>query len=509
MKVKITSLDRIGISQEILAVFAGKSWNVKAIEVERHHTFVNIDNNKVSIELIHESLSHIAGYSHCEAIALMPSQLRENHLYTLLDRLPDPLIDVDANGIILALNNNANKLFSESRDDVIGKKLSQYLDFPLPLPDEQNEYSVNISIHSKLYIADVNPVVVDNSVNGAVIILRSTHQMGRQLSVMQSDVHQGAHSIVGQSSTLKLVIDQTLKFADMNLPVLILGETGTGKELFAKSLHFSSQRRNAPFLSINCASLPEHLLESELFGYESGAFTGANKAGKPGLFELASGGTVFLDEIAEMSVYLQAKLLRFLQDYRFRRIGGTKEIIADVKIVSASHQNFEKLIEQKQFREDLFYRLNVLRLEIPSLRKRAEDIPLLVDHFLKNAAKHVNTSPPMVTPEAMRAMKSYAWPGNIRELENTLFRLVALNGEQKITEKDVKHVMRAKPNNTNQFSHAEESDVKDWHSAQQAFEKQLLTRLYPHYPTTRKLAERLNVSHNKIAMKLREYGIRR
>ena len=509
MKVKITSLDRIGISQEILAVFAGKSWNVKAIEVERHYTFVNIDNDKISIDIVHNSLKHIVGYSQCEEIALMPSQMRENHLYTLLDRLPDPLIDVDANGVILALNNNANKLFSETRGEVIGKPLSQYLDFPLPLSDEKNEYSFNISIRSKLYIADVNPVVVNNAVNGAVITLRSTHQLGRQLSAMQRDVHQGVDNIVGQSATLKLVIEQTLKFADMNLPVLILGETGTGKELFAKSLHFSSQRRNAPFLSINCASLPEHLLESELFGYESGAFTGANKSGKPGLFELAAGGTVFLDEIAEMSVYLQAKLLRFLQDYRFRRIGGTKEIVADIKIVSASHQNFEKLIEQKQFREDLFYRLNVLRLEIPSLRKRAEDIPLLVEHFLKNAAQHVNTEMPAVTKSALREMESYTWPGNIRELENTLFRLVALNGDKAITVEDVRQVVLASPSKPNYAESIADSEIKDWQSAQQTFEKQLLESLYPFYPTTRQLARRLNVSHNKIAMKLREYQISR
>ncbi|GAA5136674.1 sigma 54-interacting transcriptional regulator [Thalassotalea piscium] len=506
MKVEIKSSDRIGMSQEILAVFAEKSWNVKAIEVQRHLTFVYIDSETLDISEIAESLCHIVGVKGCKKIDLMPSELRENHLHTLLARVPDPIIDLDGNGKILALNRAASELFSPNNETIVGKLITQLADISLKNLYKPSEHSLSIKVFDDDFIADISPVMVNKKIKGAVLTLRSINKLGRQLSVIQSAVEQGIDNILGDSEIIKLVISQTLRFADLDLPVLIAGETGTGKELIARALHQSSKRKSSPFLSINCASLPEQLLESELFGYESGAFTGASKAGKPGLFELASGGTVFLDEIAEMSIYLQAKLLRFLQDYRFRRVGGTKEIIADIKIVSASHQNFSQLIEQKKFREDLYYRLNVLRLELPSLAKRIEDIPILVTHFVNNAATHVNQIVPKVTDGAMSALKSYHWPGNIRQLENTIFRLVALNNNLEITATDVSAILYDQEGSeTVKKLHKEE--FKDWASAQAAFEKQLLRELYPLYPTTRKLAQRLNVSHNKIAMKLRTYNI--
>lgn len=506
MKVEINSSDRIGISQEILAVFAGKSWNVKAIEVQRHFTFVYIDSEAINISEINDSLSHIEGVKGCKKIDLMPSELRENHLYTLLARIPDPIIDLDASGKILALNRAADKIFSSEKKSIVGRSITQFADISLKQINRLTEHSLSIQVFDNNYIADVSPVVVNKKITGAVITLRSINKLGRQLSMIQSTVEQGIDNILGESEIIKLVIAQTLRFAELDLPVLISGETGTGKELIARALHQSSNRKNNPFLSINCASLPEQLLESELFGYESGAFTGANKAGKPGLFELAAGGTVFLDEIAEMSVYLQAKLLRFLQDYRFRRVGGTKEIITDIKIVSASHQNFNQLIEEKKFREDLYYRLNVLRLELPPLAKRIDDIPILVKHFADNAATHVNQLAPKITDEAITALKSYHWPGNIRQLENTIFRLVALNGNNKITLIDVNAILYQQ-DDTKAFNKLSNGEIGDWESAQANFEKQLLTELYPLYPTTRKLAQRLNVSHNKIAMKLRTYKI--
>ncbi|GHE86721.1 sigma 54-interacting transcriptional regulator [Thalassotalea profundi] len=506
MKVEIKSSDRIGISQEILAVFAGKSWNVKAIEVQRHFTFVYIDSDVLKINEITDSLSHIEGVKGCKKIDLMPSELRENHLSTLLSRIPDPIIDLDSKGNILALNRAADKLFSSEQKSIVGQSIEKYTDINLKNINKPNEHSVSIKVLDTHYIADVSPVVANKKIKGAVITLRSIKKLGRQLSMIQSTIEQGIDNILGESETIQLVISQTLRFAELDLPVLISGETGTGKELFARALHQSSQRKNGPFLTINCASLPEQLLESELFGYESGAFTGASKSGKPGLFELAAGGTVFLDEIAEMSVYLQAKLLRFLQDYRFRRVGGTKEFIADIKIVSASHQNFNQLIEDKKFREDLYYRLNVLRLELPSLAKRSDDIPMLVNHFVKNAATHVDQIVPIIANDAMAALKAYSWPGNIRQLENTIFRLVALNSNKEITRDDVNAILY-QSDDSSTIKIVSQRDVDDWASAQANFEKQLLTELYPHYPTTRKLAKRLKVSHNKIAMKLRAYNI--
>ena len=253
-----------------------------------------------------------------------------------------------------------------------------------------------------------------------------------------------------------------------------------------------------------------------MFGYHSGAFTGAQRGGKPGLFEMANGGTVFLDEIAEMSVYLQAKLLRFLQEFTFRRIGGTTEIHVNVRVISATHQNIAELLEAKKFREDLFYRLNVLNLSLPPLRERNEDIPLLVHHFISHASTLVDNAQPFINEGAMNLLKNHIWMGNIRELQNTIFRMVANNCSGIISAFDVRNTLSQfarvthKPNQNKEINeHNENNKVKygDWEKEQDKFEKELLMNLYPQYPTTRLLAERLGVSHNKIAMKLKKYGI--
>ncbi len=507
MRVKIESTDRIGISQEILTIFASKSWNLKSIEVESYFTFVHIDNHHILLEQVQKSLSKVAGIITCNEISQMPSEQRENHLHTLLNRIPDPIIDIDEQGVILAINSAAEKLTSSTTKLLVNEKIKQYIDVPLRSLLQKNEVSLSIHFLNQPFIADVNPVISKNKLSGAVISLKSMHKVGRQLALMQSSTSDALQSIIGNSEKIRLVIAQVERFAKLDLPVLISGDTGTGKELIARALHQLSERKECPFLTINCAALPEQLLESELFGYESGAFTGASKGGKPGLFELAEGGTVFLDEIAEMSNYLQAKLLRFLQDFTYRKIGGTKEFTANVKIISASHQHFPQLIEQQKFREDLYYRINVLRLELPALKDRSDDIALLVKHFVKNAATQVKLDPPEIFPEALLLFKRFHWPGNIRQLENVIFRLVALNDGKSITEEQVKGALFESQDSTTSPTIVD-GEIADWQSAQANFEYRLLTELYPLYPTTRKLAERLKVSHNKIAMKLRAYSIK-
>ncbi|WP_206485335.1 sigma 54-interacting transcriptional regulator [Thalassotalea sp. G2M2-11] len=506
MKIKIESSDRIGISQEILAIFASKSWNLKSIEVEAHFTFVHIENVSVSLTEVDQSLRCIDGYIQCAQVRQMPAEQRENHLHALLNRIPDPIIDIDEQGTILATNSAANKLVAVSKHPLLQQNIVKFLDVPLTQLLPLSEISVSVNFLNQPFIADVNPVLSKQRITGAVISLRSMNKVGRQLSLMQSSTQDALETIVGRSKKITLVLAQVRRFAELDLPVLICGDTGTGKELIARALHQLSSRKKAPFLTINCATLPEHLLESELFGYEGGAFTGASKGGKPGLFELAQGGTVFLDEIAEMSPYLQAKLLRFLQDFKYRKVGGTKEFTADVKIISASHQDFNELIEQQKFREDLYYRLNVLRLELPSLKDRSEDIVLLVEHFIQNAARQFKLEPPKVSHDAMITLTSFHWPGNIRQLENVIYRLIALNEGDTILDEQVKTVLFDRQEKL-VLPQVNQEEIKDWASAQALFESQLLAELYPLYPTTRKLAKRLAVSHNKIAMKLRQYGI--
>jgi len=242
--------------------------------------------------------------------------------------------------------------------------------------------------------------------------------------------------IIGQSAGIKRVFDLIARVADSDSTVLIAGESGTGKELMARAIHFSSPRREKPLVPVNCGAIPEELLESELFGHEKGAFTSAIRT-RIGRFELADGGTIFLDEIGEMSPKLQVKLLRVLQERQFERVGGTKTIRSDIRVIAATNQDLRQAVAQGRFREDLYYRLSVIPIPAPSLRERVEDIPLLVDHFLDKFRRSRKTRVKGITPEALELLKRYAWPGNIRELENLVERLVILSDNPRITPADL------------------------------------------------------------------------
>ncbi len=238
--------------------------------------------------------------------------------------------------------------------------------------------------------------------------------------------------MIGKSRVMQEIYLLIEKVAGTDSTVLITGESGTGKELAARAIHNLSRRKDKPFVTINCAALPENLLESELFGHTKGAFTGA-VAEKKGMFEVANKGTLFLDEIGEMSPWLQVKLLRALQEKKIRRVGGTEEIPVDVRVIAATNQDLKKRIEEGKFREDLFYRLNVISFEMPPLRKRVEDIPLLVQHFLQKYCQQMGKKMKRLVPEVVGIFEAYPWPGNIRELENVIERIVAIEDRETIT----------------------------------------------------------------------------
>lgn len=240
-------------------------------------------------------------------------------------------------------------------------------------------------------------------------------------------------NMVGKSKKMKEVYRLIEKVASIDSTVLISGESGTGKEMAARAIHFLSRRRDFSFVSINCGALPENLLESELFGHTKGAFTGA-VAEKKGMFEMAQQGTLFLDEVSEMSAWTQVKVLRALQERKIRRVGGTEEIDVDVRIIAATNQDLRKKTEEGRFREDLFYRLNVISFEMPPLRKRKEDLPLLVSHFLQKYCHQMGRKMKRIAPEVMQVFESYPWPGNVRELENVIERIVAIEERGTITE---------------------------------------------------------------------------
>ncbi|MBN1848352.1 MAG: sigma-54-dependent Fis family transcriptional regulator [Deltaproteobacteria bacterium] len=233
-------------------------------------------------------------------------------------------------------------------------------------------------------------------------------------------------NIIGKSKSMQKIYDMINKVAQSKASVMITGASGTGKELIAKAIHYNSTRKDRPFISINCGALTETLLESEMFGHERGAFTGA-VAMRKGRFELADGGTLFLDEVSEMSPPLQVKLLRVLQEMEFERVGGTRSIRVDVRILSASNKDMKEEVEKGLFRDDLFFRLNVIHIEVPPLKQRSEDIHLLVNHFIEKYKREKNRKDMTLSPEAWKVIYNYHWPGNIRELENIIERAVVLN----------------------------------------------------------------------------------
>ena len=251
-------------------------------------------------------------------------------------------------------------------------------------------------------------------------------------------------NIIGQSSKMVALYDLLEKVSPTKTNILIGGESGTGKELVAKAIHYNSPRKEKPFVTLNCGAIPESLIESELFGHMKGAFTDAI-ATKKGLFEVADEGTIFLDEISELPLLMQVKLLRVLQDKEFKRVGGTEDVRVDVRIISATNKDLEEAVKEKRFREDLYYRLNVIQIKLPPLRDRKEDIQILASHFLKKYSDELNKNILKISPEALQILLDYEYPGNVRELQNIIERAVALEGSQELTAHHLSSYLNGQP----------------------------------------------------------------
>jgi DNA-binding NtrC family response regulator len=315
--------------------------------------------------------------------------------------------------------------------------------------------------------------------------------------------------LVGLSEPIKQVLEFVRKVADSDSTVMIQGESGTGKELVARMLHFNSYRRDRPLVSVNCGAIPENLLESELFGHEKGAFTGATHT-RMGRFEMAHGGTIFLDEIGEMSLPLQVKLLRVLQERAFERVGGNRTIQVDVRIIAATNQNLEALIEEKRFRRDLFYRLNVIPIVIPPLRERKSDIPLLIDHFLTRFNQTKRTRVTGISPEALRLLMQYDWPGNIRELENLVERMVVLKKEGELSVSDLPEKISRKPavlDPREQLVRFGEDGINLMREVEQYEYHLIIEALRKANGVTTKAAQLLQVNRTTLVEKLKRKGV--
>ena len=316
--------------------------------------------------------------------------------------------------------------------------------------------------------------------------------------------YSGENRLVFNSAAMKKLLAMVIRLAEVDSTILITGESGTGKELIAEAIFNNSARRRGPFIKVNCGAIPENLLESELFGYESGAFTGAKKEGKPGYFELASGGTLFLDEIAELPLNLQVKLLRVIQNREITRIGGVTPFKVDVRIVTATNRNLLEMVERKEFREDLYYRLNVVPLHVSPLRERKDDIPNLTAHFIKVFNKKYEHTK-RVSPETIDILMKYDWPGNVRELENLIERLIVITPGDIITSKDLpESFLNLTGKKGTSISVSEIIPLK---VAVESVERQILEKAYKLYPTTRQMAKELKVDASTVVRKAYKYGI--
>ncbi len=316
-------------------------------------------------------------------------------------------------------------------------------------------------------------------------------------------------AIVGESKAINDVKNMIRKVAaDSDISVMIYGESGTGKELVARNIHKFSERCKYPFIAINCAAVPDELLESELFGYVKGAFTGALKD-KAGYFELANKGTLFLDEVSEMSPAMQSKLLRFLQDHKFQPLGSAQEIYVNIRVIGASNKKLDELVQQQKFREDLFYRLNVVEINVPALRNRVDDIPLLIDYFLD---KEKDKKRITISKEALKVLEKYSWPGNIRELENLIKMLMVTvdNSDVEISDLPEKMLTAVNYSSEKWMKFYEVSDYQTaLHNAVANFEKEyLLYYLKKNKSNISKTAEEINLSRVSLYKKINEYKLK-
>jgi sigma-54 dependent transcriptional regulator, flagellar regulatory protein len=316
------------------------------------------------------------------------------------------------------------------------------------------------------------------------------------------------NSIVGKSEKIQRIFKIIDKVADSDATILINGETGTGKGLLSRSIHEKSYRRNNPFIKINCGAIPDHLLESELFGHEKGAFTGAIHS-KPGKFELADGGTIFLDEIGDMSYDLQVKVLRILEEGEFERVGGCKTLKTNVRIIAATHRNLEEEVKKGKFREDLFYRLYVIPVFISPLRERRSDIPLLASYFLSENLKSMKGSVSGITNNAMNLLINYSWPGNVRELKNVIERMVVLNESGIINTADCPNYMHSQKSITEDNDSVEFSEEGIClNTAVTEFEKKLITQsLEKSNWVKNRAAKLLRLNRTTLVEKIKRYNL--
>jgi len=522
LKLELIFKDRVGIVADISALIADHGLNIFCMEVVRETdkaiVYVETENNAETSrpEQIFDIIGRIPDLIERRFIDTLPQEERENRFRVVLDNISDGVVSIGKDGQVTTINKIALKALNRQTQEVVGNNVRT-----LNLPDHtileclqgktfNNAKKDLITEKGRFqYLATSRPIKDSaGHIIGAVEIAKDVQEIKKLAQSISNPGDIGFSDIIGRHPAILAAISFAKKIAGTDSIISIRGASGTGKELFARAIHSASGRKGS-FVPINCAALPEQLLESELFGYARGAFTGGRKAGKPGLFEIAKDGTVFLDEIADMPMRCQAKILRVIQDKCVRRVGGSAEIQIDTRIVTATNRNLEQRVEQKAFRQDLYYRINVLPIHIPPLRERSDDIPLLVEHFLFQLASKLGKHIQDISADGMDKLLRHDWPGNIRELKNVVERAAILCDGKPI---DVHCIMFS-----HEFGQATQPDffqsvkampkTRPLKEAVAEYEARMINDTLAVSKSIRDAAKHLNVSHTALLNKLKKYNI--
>ncbi len=446
----------------------------------------------------------------------------------ILDDLDDGIVLIDKNSLIIYANHTYGDILGVPVEKVIGRYLREMEpEAKILNVIKTGEHVIDKIIGVKvkgqniLVSATMTPIKYKNEIIGAISVFSDITKITNIVNELEKsylinsilaeeiksdfELPDSFDSIVGQSFKLRRQLNFAAKVASIESPVLILGESGTGKELLAKAIHDASSRKKGPFISINCSAIPDNLLESELFGYDDGAFTGAKKGGKIGKFEQADGGTLFLDEIGDMPLQMQTKLLRFLQDKELNKVGGIKSKRINIRVLSATNRNLVQMIENKEFREDLFYRINVFTITIPPLRERKIDIFNTVE-FYKKHYENIYKKKVNICPNCMRFLLKYSWPGNVRELKNVIEHLVVMSKDF-ITSENLPDYLKENNNEINPNQELD-SETKPLIKERRDSEKRaILDALSETKNNKSKAMEILKISRRTFYKKLKEYNL--
>jgi transcriptional regulator with PAS, ATPase and Fis domain len=451
--------------------------------------------------------------------------------YQIFDPIPVPIIMVDRETRIIFINQSFSNFLGVPREEVLGHKVLEVdrnSRFPYVLESKRAEIAWKHTFQNGQTALVHRIPVLDSKgeilFGFGLVLFQDMEEFQRVVEknkLLETElVHyqNQLRKILGANYSWDNIIGESLRMAQAKLmgrraaqtesTVLLLGESGTGKELFAHAIHNDSKRSHYPFVKLNCAAIPGELLESELFGYDTGAFTGARKGGKVGKFELANGGTIFLDEIGDMPLSMQAKILRVLQEREVERVGGTSTISVDVRVIAATNRNLVEMVKKHEFREDLYYRLNVMQIDIPPLRERMEDISELVDHLLRKISDRLGKYVVKVSEAAFATLQAHTWPGNVRELENVLERSINLaDGEvilpahlpQPVARKGAGHVVETREEN---------QPIKELSAVLEDVERATIARCLEHTGGNKlQTAKLLNISRSNLYEKIQKYRL--